>query len=126
MILKIPTAWLQLKYEKLRLLVAIGGISFAVVLIFTQLGLRAALFDSAVALHTSLQGEIFLLSPRSTSLVAMEIKSGEIVIMTGQSGSGKTTLLSLMGGLRSVQTGSLRVLGQELNGANENQLVRYC
>ncbi|GAB4196043.1 MAG: ABC transporter permease DevC [Coleofasciculaceae cyanobacterium] len=72
MILKIPTAWLQLKYEKLRLLVAIGGISFAVVLIFTQLGLRAALFDSAVALHTSLQGEIFLLSPRSTSLVAME------------------------------------------------------
>ncbi|MEW6497684.1 MAG: ABC transporter permease DevC, partial [Cyanobacteriota bacterium] len=72
MILKIPTAWLQLKHEKLRLLVAIGGISFAVVLIFTQLGLRAALFDSAVALHTSLQGEIFLLSPRSTSLVAME------------------------------------------------------
>lgn len=72
MILKISTAWLQLKYEKLRLLVAIGGISFAVVLIFMQLGLRAALFDSAVALHTSLQGEFFLLSPRSTSLVAME------------------------------------------------------
>jgi putative ABC transport system ATP-binding protein len=55
--------------------------------------------------------------------INLEIKSGEIVIMTGQSGSGKTTLLSLMGGLRSVQTGSLRVLGQELNGANENQLV---
>ena len=72
MILKIPTAWLQLKYEKMRLLVAIGGISFAVVLIFMQLGLRAALFNSGVALHTSLQGEVFLLSPRSTSLVAME------------------------------------------------------
>ena len=72
MILKIPTAWLQLKHEKMRLLVAIGGISFAVVLIFMQLGLRAALFDSGVALHTSLQGEVFLLSPRSTSLVAME------------------------------------------------------
>jgi putative ABC transport system ATP-binding protein len=43
--------------------------------------------------------------------------------MTGQSGSGKTTLLSLIGGLRSVQQGSLKVLGQELNGANENQLV---
>ena len=55
--------------------------------------------------------------------INLEIKSGEIVIMTGQSGSGKTTLLSLMGGLRSVQKGSLRVLGQELNGANENQLV---
>jgi putative ABC transport system ATP-binding protein len=55
--------------------------------------------------------------------INLEIKPGEIVIMTGQSGSGKTTLLSLIGGLRSVQEGSLRVLGQELNGANENQLV---
>lgn len=72
MIGKISTAWLQLKYEKLRLLVAIGGISFAVVLIFIQLGLRAALFDSSVSLHKSLQGDFFLISPRSTSLVAME------------------------------------------------------
>ncbi len=72
MIGKISTAWLQLKYEKIRLLVALCGISFAVVLIFMQLGLRAALFDSAVAVHTRLQGEIFLSSPRSTSFVAME------------------------------------------------------
>jgi putative ABC transport system permease protein len=72
MIRKISTAWLQLKYEKIRLLVALCGISFAVVLIFMQLGLRAALFDSAVAVHTRLQGEIFLSSPRSTSFVAME------------------------------------------------------
>jgi len=72
MILKISTAWLQLKYEKLRLLVAISGISFAVVLIFMQLGLRAALFDSAVALYSKLEGDIFLISPRSTSLIAME------------------------------------------------------
>ena len=72
MILKISTAWLQLKHEKSRLLVALGGISFAVVLIFMQLGLRAALFDSAVALHNKLEGEIFLISPRSTALIAME------------------------------------------------------
>jgi putative ABC transport system permease protein len=72
MIRKIPTAWLQLQHEKLRLLVAIGGICFAVVLIFMQLGLRAALFDSAVALHSRLQGDIFLVSPRSTALIAME------------------------------------------------------
>jgi putative ABC transport system permease protein len=72
MILKISTAWLQLKHEKMRLMVAIGGISFAVVLIFMQLGLRVALFDSAVALYSKLEGDIFLLSPRSTSLIAME------------------------------------------------------
>lgn len=71
MILKLPTAWLQLKFEKIRLLVAIAGISFAVVLMFMQLGFRTALFDSAVRLHSSLQGEIFLISPRSTALIAM-------------------------------------------------------
>jgi putative ABC transport system permease protein len=69
---KIPTAWLQLKHEKLRFFVALSGISFAVVLIFMQLGLRAALFDSGVALHRSLKGDIFLISVRSTSLIAMD------------------------------------------------------
>ena len=46
----------------------------------------------------------------------LEVRRGEIVIMTGPSGSGKTTLLTLIGTLRSVQEGSLRVLGTELNG----------
>lgn len=46
----------------------------------------------------------------------LKIQEGEIVIMTGPSGSGKTTLLTLIGTLRSVQTGSLEVLGQELHG----------
>ena len=72
MIFKISTAWLQLKHEKVRLMVAIGGISFAVVLIFMQLGLRVALFDSAVALYSKLEADLFLLSPRSTALIAME------------------------------------------------------
>lgn len=72
MIFKISTAWLQLKHEKMRLMVAIGGISFAVVLIFMQLGLRVALLDSGVALYSKLEGDIFLLSPRSTGLIAME------------------------------------------------------
>ena len=56
--------------------------------------------------------------------ISLDIFPGEIVIMTGPSGSGKTTLLSLIGGLRSVQNGSLQFLGQELNGADEDQLVQ--
>jgi putative ABC transport system ATP-binding protein len=43
--------------------------------------------------------------------------------MTGPSGSGKTTLLSLIGGLRSVQEGSLKFLGDELSGTNQSKLV---
>ncbi|MDZ7956866.1 MAG: DevA family ABC transporter ATP-binding protein [Aulosira sp. DedQUE10] len=55
--------------------------------------------------------------------INLEIYSGEIVFMTGPSGSGKTTLLTLVGGLRSTQSGSLRVLGRELCGASPQELV---
>ncbi len=55
--------------------------------------------------------------------INLEINAGDIVIMTGPSGSGKTTLLTLVGGLRSAQYGSLRVLGQELCGVSAEQLT---
>ncbi|MBI4783916.1 MAG: DevA family ABC transporter ATP-binding protein [Oscillatoriophycideae cyanobacterium NC_groundwater_1537_Pr4_S-0.65um_50_18] len=56
--------------------------------------------------------------------INLEINVGEIVIMTGPSGSGKTTLLTLVGGLRSAQSGNLQVLGQELSGASAKQLTQ--
>jgi putative ABC transport system ATP-binding protein len=56
--------------------------------------------------------------------INLEIEAGEIVIMTGPSGSGKTTLLTLLGGLRSVESGSLQTLGQELFSATEADLVK--
>lgn len=54
----------------------------------------------------------------------LEVRRGEIVIMTGPSGSGKTTLLTLIGSLRTVQEGSLKVLGSELFGATRDQIVK--
>ncbi|RAM50002.1 MAG: ABC transporter ATP-binding protein [Hapalosiphonaceae cyanobacterium JJU2] len=54
--------------------------------------------------------------------INLEIYPGEIVIMMGPSGSGKTTLLTLIGGLRSVQEGRLKVFGRELYEANKDQL----
>ena len=56
--------------------------------------------------------------------INLNINAGEIVIMTGPSGSGKTTLLTLMGGLRSAQEGSLKILGQEICGASKQQLTQ--
>ena len=55
--------------------------------------------------------------------INLEINRGEIVLMTGPSGSGKTTLLTLVSGLRSPQSGSLKVLGKELCGASQDELV---
>jgi putative ABC transport system ATP-binding protein len=56
--------------------------------------------------------------------ISTVIRAGEIVIVTGPSGSGKTTLLTLVGALRSAQTGSLRVLDHELRDASQATLVK--
>lgn len=56
--------------------------------------------------------------------ITLDINPGEICILTGPSGSGKTTLLSLIGGLRSLQDGSLKILGQELQGISKRKLTK--
>ncbi|MDZ8139527.1 MAG: ATP-binding cassette domain-containing protein [Nostoc sp. DedQUE04] len=56
--------------------------------------------------------------------IDLDIYPKEVVILTGASGSGKTTLLSLIGCMRSVQEGSLKVLDRELKGANEIQRMQ--
>ena len=56
--------------------------------------------------------------------INLDIYPGQIVILTGPSGSGKTTLLTLIGALRTIQDGNLRVLGQELKGLSQNKLVQ--
>lgn len=60
----------------------------------------------------------------------LEVMPGELVIMSGPSGSGKTTILTLIGGLRSLQTGDIQiwdgVLGKyhSLMGLDEAGLVQ--
>lgn len=56
--------------------------------------------------------------------VDLAVNPGEFVIITGESGSGKTTLLTLIGGIRGVQTGSLKVLGREMRGLSHRELVQ--
>ncbi|HKG19189.1 MAG TPA: ATP-binding cassette domain-containing protein [Candidatus Limnocylindrales bacterium] len=55
--------------------------------------------------------------------IDLVIERGRLTVLVGASGSGKTTLLTLVGCLREVQAGSVRLLGQELAGANEEMLV---
>ncbi len=54
---------------------------------------------------------------------SLDLNPGEVTIMTGPSGSGKTTLLTLVGALRSVREGSLRVMGHELSEMSPKELV---
>src|SRR5947209_1542067 len=54
----------------------------------------------------------------------LTVNPGELVVMTGPSGSGKTTLLTLVGGLRTVQDGSVRVLDREFHGLTAVELTK--
>jgi putative ABC transport system ATP-binding protein len=56
--------------------------------------------------------------------VSLAVGAGEIVILNGPSGCGKSTLLTLAGGLRAVQSGSLKHADVELAGASEGILRR--
>ena len=48
---------------------------------------------------------------------------GEVVGLVGESGSGKTTIGRATVGLTQVMGGSLKVLGQEMNGVKQRQLA---
>ncbi len=72
MIGRVPIAWLQLTREKLRLLAAIAGVTFGVVLIFVQLGFQRALFDSAVRFHSTIDYDIAIISPKTDTIVRAE------------------------------------------------------
>jgi len=65
--LPLRLAWRQLRAERARLFSAIAGVMFASVLVFMQLGFRAALFDSATALLAAMRAELFLLHPLTTA-----------------------------------------------------------
>lgn len=51
--------------------------------------------------------------------VNLKVAGGSLTVLVGPSGSGKTTLLTLAGCLRDVQEGSIRLLGLELNNAQQ-------
>ncbi|KAF3886662.1 MULTISPECIES: ABC transporter permease DevC [Nostocales] len=65
---KIPLAWLQVRREPTRLLVAISGIAFADILIFFQLGLMESAYVSATGMHYRLRGDLFLTNAISDNI----------------------------------------------------------
>jgi len=70
--LRVPLGWQQLRHRPLRLLVAVSGIGFAVLLIMMQLGFRSALFESAVRFQERYHYDIALFSPDSVFIVRPE------------------------------------------------------
>ena len=57
--------------------------------------------------------------------VSLEVQQGDMCVIQGTSGSGKSTLLNCIGGLDTVDSGSIVVNGKELGGLNAKQLSDY-
>jgi putative ABC transport system ATP-binding protein len=57
--------------------------------------------------------------------ISMTVEAGESLALIGPSGSGKSSLLMLMAGLERASGGSIRALGQDLTGLDEDALARF-
>lgn len=57
--------------------------------------------------------------------VSLEVQQGDMCVIQGTSGSGKSTLLNCIGGLDTVDSGSIVVDGKEIVGLNAKQLSDY-
>src|SRR5689334_1695129 len=55
----------------------------------------------------------------------MEVEAGGYAAVMGVSGAGKSTLLSILGGLESVQQGTVEVGGQAVSTLGGRELARF-
>lgn len=69
---KTPLAWLNLVHEKTRLLAAIAGVVFAVLIIFMNLGFMGALSLTASQIYNQMNADIFLYSPKTLEITTAE------------------------------------------------------
>jgi putative ABC transport system permease protein len=65
---RMPLGWRQLSHNKTRLSVALMGVVFANVLIFMQLGVMGALFETSVTPVRLLKADIMLISPEARAI----------------------------------------------------------
>jgi len=57
--------------------------------------------------------------------ITMDVASGETAGIVGPSGSGKSTLLMVLAGLEGVDSGTVRIAGQSLNGLSEDAIAAF-
>jgi putative ABC transport system permease protein len=90
-----PLAWAQLSHQKIRLSVAIGGIAFANILIFMQLGFLTLFSKGATALPENLVGDLFIINPESQFIGSNNFDRIRLYQAAGFAGVVDTTPLYL-------------------------------
>ncbi|MFT5299465.1 MAG: putative ABC transport system permease protein [Mariniblastus sp.] len=84
---KIPLAWTNLTHDPRRLIIAIAGIGFAVMLMFQQRGFRHALFDSTVAVVEELNADLIVFN-RDRFALTSEVRFERDLLDVAQSTPG--------------------------------------
>ena len=57
--------------------------------------------------------------------ITTNIEQGQMCVIQGSSGSGKSTMLNCIGGLDTMDSGSVKVDGKEISGLNADELSEY-
>lgn len=57
--------------------------------------------------------------------IDLEIEDGKIICILGPSGSGKSTLLNIIGGIESIDSGEVNILGENLANMSKKDLETY-
>ena len=65
---RVPLAWLNLAHDKVRFVMRVLGVAFAVFLMFAELGFYNALLDAPVELIEEFNGELMIVSAAAYAL----------------------------------------------------------
>lgn len=114
----LPLAWLQLKRQPIRYLVAVTGIGFAALLMYMQLGFQSGLLNSATTFYDALDADLILLSPATlNSGNFRQFPQSQLFAALGVEGVAETIPLYVanvnvqkLGGIRPT---SLRLIGYD-------------
>ncbi|MGB7249942.1 MAG: ABC transporter permease DevC [Phormidesmis sp.] len=69
---RVPLAWLNLTHDRKKFATSLGGVAFAVLLMFIFTGFMNALYDSQVQLLAQLNGEVILVNRLKTNMFVPE------------------------------------------------------
>ena len=116
----LPLAWLQLKRQPVRYLVAVTGIGFAALLMYMQLGFQSGLLRSATTFYHALETDLILINPATVNSGSYQQFPQSLLYQAlGIEGVSKTIPLYVTNinaqQLGGVKPTSLRVIGFDPN-----------
>lgn len=76
---RISLAWKQLTFQRMKLCTALAGVMVAVMLMWVQLGILAALYNGATVVHRNLKADLVILNPLSETMNQVKPLSSRVL-----------------------------------------------